>query len=421
MSEMPTELDIAQGIKGGMYPSPWHFPNCSLYAMRITGTGASYRLAHDEYVWRDPSIYLNDEFLARCNGLPVIFEHPERSMLNSEEFANRIVGTIMLPYIKGDEVWGIARIYDASTIEILNNEKMSTSPGVVFGDNSVNRKIEIDDGNMLLIEGKPTFLDHLAICVQGVWDKMEEPDGITSSTTGALKMADEPTDDKDRKDAAPAWAADAFKGIHDTFGKMMERLDAQEKRMDESFSKWAKEEGEEAAHKDEQARKDAAEKAEADAKARLDAVEEAVKKAMPVERSDEEAAEMADAQARCDSVASMFGKHARAPIAGESPIAYRRRLASEYKQHSAAWKDVDLAALPDNALRNAEAAIYADAQTAARTPVGLAPGQLREIKRESAAGHKISEFTGDPNGWMNYFKPPMRARVTGLGIKQGVN
>ncbi len=436
-----TELDIARAIRDGAMQSPVDMDGFSLFAMRVTGTGASYRSAIDEFVWRDPSIYCNEEFLARCNGLPVIYEHPTKNMLNSEEFNNRIVGTIMLPYLVGEEVWGIARIYDADTITILKNKPMSTSPGVKLGGDAASRKIPLGNGAIMLVEGVPVCLDHLAICEAGVWDKMDGPSGILSTLTGDSAMTDAPEReaeekeraDKGRKDAAgrkdemPAWAADAF-------GRMMERMDAMDKRYDSIRSDAERRDAErrdaEEKEKMDAARKDAEAKAEeervekdrkdAEHKARLDAVEEAVKKVSAPERSDTEAAEMADAQARCDAVAMAFGKSARPPMAGETPIAYRRRLAAEYKEHSPTWKGIDLSTLVDAALPIAEKQIYADAQAAARAPSGMPALTLREVRVPRQGGGYMSEWVGDPDGWMLPFKTPIRSRVApgGLGLKR---
>src|SRR5487761_1073104 len=110
------ELGVARAIIAGELASPQKYGNFWLFAVRVTGTGAAYRSGLDEYVWRSPEDYLNEDFIARCGGLPVIFEHPEkRRALDSREFADRIVGSIMLAYIRDDEVWGIARIYDEAT------------------------------------------------------------------------------------------------------------------------------------------------------------------------------------------------------------------------------------------------------------------------------------------------------------------
>lgn len=193
------ELGVARAIAAGELTSPQKYQNVWLFALRITGTGASYRSGLDEYVWRDPSIYLNDEFLARCNGLAVVLDHPERGLLNGAEYEDRSVGSIMLPYIREDEVWGIAKIYDEATAALLESEQYSTSPAVndVGGISG-----ETEDGKKLLVEGKPKLLDHIAICARGVWDKGGPPSGVSSVTAeDTATMADE-TKAEERKDAA---------------------------------------------------------------------------------------------------------------------------------------------------------------------------------------------------------------------------
>jgi len=177
------EFGVAQAISDGRLTSPQKYENVWLFAIRITGTGVSYRHAREEYVWRDPSIYINDEFLARCNGLAVIWEHPDKSLLNDKEFSDRVIGSIMLPYIpadKPDEVWGIAKVYDAEAAKIMRDNQMSTSPAVNFADPTENDRVTLENGKVMLIEGKPSLLDHIAICTNGVWDKGGDPTGVES-------------------------------------------------------------------------------------------------------------------------------------------------------------------------------------------------------------------------------------------------
>jgi 8-oxo-dGTP pyrophosphatase MutT (NUDIX family) len=181
------ELDIARAIAQGRLSSPQQYENLWLFALRVTGTGASYRPELNEHVWRDPGLYLNDDFLARCNGLPVIWQHPPDDVLNQQEFENRIIGALMLPYIVDDEVWAVARIYDQVAAQLMLDYPLSTSPDVMFRDPEVNESRKLEGGKTLLIEGKPSLLDHLAICSLGVWDKSGEPTGIAK---GEPIMAD---------------------------------------------------------------------------------------------------------------------------------------------------------------------------------------------------------------------------------------
>jgi hypothetical protein len=183
------EIDVAKAMAAGELVSPQTYESITLFAVRITGTGKSYRHKLDEHVWRDPILYLNPEFLERCNGLPVIMEHPPGSVLDSKEFNKRMVGTILYPYIKGEEVWGIARIMDDAAIKMLSDAQLSTSPAVTFDYRSENIEGTTKNGEKILIEGKPSLVDHLAICMEGVWDKSGPPVGI--DRTGAeMAVAD---------------------------------------------------------------------------------------------------------------------------------------------------------------------------------------------------------------------------------------
>jgi 8-oxo-dGTP pyrophosphatase MutT (NUDIX family) len=202
------ELDVARAIQNGQLTSPQQFENVTLFAMRVTGTGLSYRDKIGEHVWRTPEIYLSPEFVERCNALPVVMMHPKKkAALDTEEFVHRIVGIIMFAYVKGDEVWGIARIYDADAASLMIENKLSTSPAVMFRDPSVNSRVRLEDGSPLLIEGEPTLLDHLAICEKGVWDKDGPPAGIDVSEESFNDSETIPTIDPSRLRLLTAKAA----------------------------------------------------------------------------------------------------------------------------------------------------------------------------------------------------------------------
>ena len=186
-AEFSTELDVAKAIRNGKIDSPQRIGSMYLFDVRVTGTGTSYREKRDEYVYRPPELYLNDEFLERCQGLPVIFEHPEGSMLDTDEFRQRSIGSLVLPYIPTrdddkhltSEVWAIARIYDGDAAELMLTSHVSTSPAVGLDTAGDSRSVAMDDGSTLLIEGEPPYLDHLAVCPAGVWDKGGEPRGVS--------------------------------------------------------------------------------------------------------------------------------------------------------------------------------------------------------------------------------------------------
>ncbi|HQU25247.1 MAG TPA: DUF2213 domain-containing protein [Acidiphilium sp.] len=176
MTDHATELDAARAIASGDAPSPLQYENCWLYAIRITGTGISYRAGRQEYVFRDPGIFLTDEFAARCNGLPVILIHPEKGLLNADEYDRRNVGAIMFAYRKDDELWGVARLFDPEVVEALRGGELSTSPGVRFAPDEI-ATAQLDK-DAIAIEGNPSLVDHIAVVPAGVWDKGGPPNGI---------------------------------------------------------------------------------------------------------------------------------------------------------------------------------------------------------------------------------------------------
>lgn len=444
-----TETEVAQAIVVGELPSPQFCKNMWLFDIRITGTGTSYRSKDDEYVYRPPENYLTDEFLARCNGLAVIVDHPKAATLDSKEFSDRAVGSILLPYIKGDEVWGVAKIYDKTTADLMSTEQLSTSPSVVFRNPAVeNSTVTLEGGATLLIEGKPSLLDHIAICEAGVWDKGGPPSGVSTNKLQELEMNEdelkakadaeakekEETEAKAKADAEEKAKADAD---GDKFNKLMTAVDSLCSRMD-SFEK-AKADampGDEmsVADKKVDAEKEAEEKAKADAeeeKKKADAEEEKEKAkadskesallariaeleklsvqmagVIPRPLNDTDYALMADAQAKADAVYSAFGKQAPRALNGEDLLAYRKRLCVGMKSHSDQWKGIDISKVDASVFEIAEPKIYADAFEAAIHPTAAPDGGLRAVTRDTGTGHKITTFYGRPNAWMDDFRAP---------------
>lgn len=232
------ELDVARAIAAGLLTSPQQLGALWLFAIRITGTGQSYRTKNDEHVWRDPAVFLNEEFLARCNGLAVVWMHPAGE-LDSEEYADRNIGSVMLPFIRGDEVWGVAKIYDADAIGLMLSSQLSTSSGVNI-DLSECVRLRTEDGAKVLIEGDPSFVCHVAIAPYGVWDKGGDPVGVQNDELLVERKDAVATEDEDRRDAA-----------------RRARFDASCPRMDgESDKDW--EDRKDAARRVDQARRDEA-------------------------------------------------------------------------------------------------------------------------------------------------------------------
>ena len=428
------ETEVSALIADGTLSSPQFFINMWMFAIRVTGTGVTWRSADQQMAFRNPDDYLTPEFLQRVAGVPLIWLHPKKNKLDSDEFAKRVIGTLTNSWVADNgEVWAIARVYDAEAAGIMATTRLSTSPTVTYSDPQ-NAIIKVD-GQPLLVEDSPVLLDHVAICEQGVWDKLLDPTGVKSDSIpnevekmdeekivalinkaidARMAKADEEKDAKAKADAEEA--------------AKKEKADAEEKEAEEAKAKAdaeekaAKEKADETElKKRENEAKGEDDKLEAERKAREKADSEMsdlrsqvadLKSRIPTELTDSERNEVADAQVKADSVFSSFGKRAPVPLSGEKPLAYRRRLMIQLQEHSPDFKTVDLSSIADSALLSvAEKTIYADAQKSASLSVG--PGMLREIKRADATGRQISTFEGDPAATWAPFQSGKR-QVTGF-------
>lgn len=510
------ELDIARDMRDGKLPSPQQFMNVWLFDLRITGTGTSVRWVKGpknadgtdgpkikEFAHRPVDVFVSDDFIERCNGLSVVFIHPEKSILNTEEFRERVIGSVFLPYVKNEEAWGIAKIYDDDAAALMQTTHTSTSPGVLT-DHATNEKINLPDGSTVLVEGVPALLDHIAVVDAGVWDKGGEPTGIRNDAMsepegerkyGDVKFADPANDkypidteehiraawdyihkgnDSDKYSPADlaaikgrivaAWkdkinpdgppeansrkdsimadeAPDARKDAED---KIMAKLDAMCARMDaleaqkpnpdlpvidkkdadgngDSDTEMADKAKRDAEAADEKAKKDAADmeermKQDAVDKAALQAEINALRAQMTAAitmPSRDEMDALADAQARADSVYSALGDRASAPIHGERPIAYRKRLAAKIQHHSAQFGKAALDVLDDATFQAVESAIYADAMAAALSPATAPKTGLRAVTKRSETGHVTTEYVGDVAHFIGKYRPPVNQRVRG--------
>lgn len=435
-----TELEVAERIRDGTVPSPVKFSNMWLVNLRITGTGLAYRAGLKEHVWRDPKLYLNEEFLRRCNGLPVITNHPDDAVLTEEDFKSRIVGSVMLPYIRGDEVWAVCRVYLQSIVEEITEGDVSTSPSVVFNSTSGNVEVQEGDTNFL-IEGVPFLVDHIALVTKahgslGVWDKDRIPAGVEVTNTGEIEMEKE-----ELQTLLQGVVSDALQGINQKIDGVVTRMDSLEQRdkaranAEEQAKKEAEEkakadeaaeeqrkadeaaakEAEEKAKADEAAAKDAEEKAKADSEA-----EEQRKAAEEAEKERNDSA-LAEAQAKADSAFSACGKNAPAPFSGENALDYRKRALIAMQKHSPAHKDVNIRAIADSAtLAVLEDAIFSAARQSIEKEMMSTQGQLHKRIRNDEAGRRITEYQGDPNVWLSAFKIPGR-RLAKINTQGSLN
>lgn len=442
-----TEMDVMKEIRDGQRPSPTQWGNLHLFALRVTGTGLADRPALDEVAHKSPHDYLSNEFLERCNGLPIIVEHPKKKLLDSQTFRDKIIGTSCLPYIDGDEVWTIARIYDDAAAKLMQERQLSTSPAVTISQSAVKQ-------GDVLIEGRPSYIDHIAICIDGVWDQ-GEPDGVRvdlkpeeldmdgmhevmarmdakfdemhnrmdkleASHVGEGYKADTVACDSDES-LSPGEEQEVKEEIKEELGKTehvvkddsacdasMNKADAEstceeDKHAEEAGEKVTKE----IEHDDKVDREERDDSARADS-ARIADLESqlAELRAKTADRSVEDREELARAQSRADSVAMALGETAGiAPLMGESLFNYRKRIASRFAKFSDRFKSVDVSSIGDSELfKPVEDSIYADALAYSKAPP-IAEGSVHMIESRDEAGRMVRtpSANSDPNAWMGVF------------------
>jgi hypothetical protein len=128
---------------------------------------------------------------------------------------------------------------------------------------------------------------------------------------------------------------------------------------------------------------------------------------------------LADAQTRIDAVALRFGQRSDGPLHGESVRAYRTRQLRRYQKYSPMYKVADLDSIADEAVfTGVEEKIFADAIAAADSPDSIPVGTLRIRSRTTDSGHRINEFFGAPQAWMDRFAGNRRY-VTRINPKGG--
>lgn len=403
-----SDIEIAKAISTGQLPSPQVTGNAVMFAMRITGTGAAYREKLGEYAYRNPDNYLNDGGLELCNGAPVIFNHPDGDVLTSDNFKNHIVGTIVYPFLKDNEIWGIAKILDDNAAMAIVDDKLSTSPTFILSKDNQQR-ITLDDMTVL-VEDKPEQLDHVAICADGVWDKGDKPNGILLNNED-LNMDGQTPETKDvtadatveaaEPDATTVAAdADSVSISNADLNALLKLADMQQTLSEQQAHELAE-------LKTRLSGTESALTAKADAadtgglSERLEAIESKMKE--PEVLKDEEVAEVADAEQEAEKVTQAFGDSAKSAMKGERPESFKRRFAKLYQKNSAAFADANLDAIGDKTVLDmAFKTICADSVTAANTMVRNS-GRGAWVT-ETRGGRTIERVTGmtDENAFSEF-------------------
>lgn len=393
------EMDIAKAIASGQLSSPQQIGNLTLYAIRITGTNVTWRGDWGKFVYRNPKLYLCPEFLARCNGLEVVFEHPvtQDKFLDTEEYRDRSIGSVFYPYIFNDEVWGIARIRDSDAVLAMQNGYIkSTSPAI-----TVKKGVDTEvNGNPIHSEGMPIYIDHIAVLSGvGVWDKSSvNASGILN---GKHVMADQPEieDNKPEMDAPPPEptpvpaAAPAPSNDGDTIKTMLDLLTRMDARLE-------KQEAELAALKSAEATEPAHQFDEIAAKVAD------VQANMPANLDDKEKDDIAELEMKAVDACAALGIKALRATGRDTLKDYKKRVLRALQPYSPAFKDVSVDALfaDEGLLKTADAQIFTDAFNAAKNPVALA-GEIVRPVTETKNGRTVTKYIGgDHATFLNNFK-----------------
>lgn len=109
----------------------------------------------------------------------------------------------------------------------------------------------------------------------------------------------------------------------------------------------------------------------------------------------EEAAALAQAQTRADSVMAQLGGRASPPIAGETPLEYRRRMLRDIAPYAPQFKNSRFGSLDHASVEVIEPRVYADATNAAHAAADARPGVLVPFEERDVSGRLITKFHGD--------------------------
>jgi hypothetical protein len=114
-----------------------------------------------------------------------------------------------------------------------------------------------------------------------------------------------------------------------------------------------------------------------------------------------ESHELIEIQARHDAAGAALGERASSPRLGESPLAYRRRLAQTLAQYSPEFKDSRFDAAPPAVMDVIEPLLHAHAKEAARS--SAKPGEMIAVEERDSSGRVLTRHYGDPMAWMGAF------------------
>ena len=166
MIEKQIKDDYRLGNLKGITELPEYF----YIPVRITGTGLNLRSKGGDKIVADRQKvdFFSQQFLDHAKTLPILCNHPKTKggMLSSENLKdNPIIGNCIDSWIKDDEVWGLARIYDKSLLDKLGKDIQSTSPAVYVDFENTSE--------YGIVKEAPGLINHLAFVDRGHWDSFD--------------------------------------------------------------------------------------------------------------------------------------------------------------------------------------------------------------------------------------------------------
>ena len=141
------------------------------FPMRLTGTGLAERIIDGQakIFNRDIATFASNDLMQIYANVPVCLGHPKNETgdyvalsLNNSEL---IVGNAIFSFLRDNEIWIIARLFNNEVINALLQNDFSTSPYFISLESKESLK------NDIIINEVPILCNHLAIVESGFWDK----------------------------------------------------------------------------------------------------------------------------------------------------------------------------------------------------------------------------------------------------------
>lgn len=181
---MVDEKQIAEGLINGELKGLVTKGDYVYVPMRLTGTGLVERLDSNgiaRIVDRDFGLFSSEEFMKKYSNIPILLMHPQNQngdFVKAGVGSGVFVGNTIASYLKDEEVWIIARLYEADAINLVSSGELSTSPHFLTSETLREDGIYLET---------PLEINHLAIVPEGFWDKKSTAPAIEGNSLTLLK------------------------------------------------------------------------------------------------------------------------------------------------------------------------------------------------------------------------------------------